>query len=671
MKKYWDQHSAEFPEEMKDSFISAFQKIRETASNAKSPSNHMIWKNALTSCKEDLDWAKWIVLRAIYYDPITNSKDAEDQGFRANFMKNEVAKRIEERYPGVSIFTAKVPNDLLAPRPGSWPVIGDTDGFQAVKEAAPSRTRPRSATVAPLGGTTLPGRVSAGVKRKQSKSSLVGWANPAKVPRFSSRLQDAEEEIEEDIFFENYYEDGLGLQGEPSSSEPRPVRHQMNYATQDTGNKFEPQLQTLDEQAQNHPVPDENRLVAKTTEQVKRELGFATKEDLLLQICQQIGDNMVVPKSNDVLEYLESMAHGKLPKEPSFEATIRYFVANWVRSITDAVKKELLGSDSKHDGHHWSMVANALQQTSKSVMGQLTQAIKDVEEMMKTFKPGELAQRMDEKLVYKVVLSYFNQNDEILPEAQNVLNKWFSTYTKQLLCDEYETLVERWVREAALKNPANPVDDAQFTLRISEQLKKDHGEWVDERIQQSITKYLGDAGHLGGKEVNRIAQKIKTRAQGNTYIDIVKALSDYPDIKATLKRVSEQAIAEAIANARLNGQMELTMDEAVGSSHMLPVADRVRLLEQEIRSLKIVESPQAHFESAGISVQQFREMELKLNSSDQKIQQLEAYHQQDMARRSQWNRLLAGGFQLVVLGLAVMFGARQVAPDDARYPQLP
>ncbi|EXM16327.1 hypothetical protein FOTG_15337 [Fusarium oxysporum f. sp. vasinfectum 25433] len=64
-------------------------------------------------------------------------------------------------------------------------------------------------------------------------------------------------------------------------------------------------------------------------------------------------------------------------------------------------------------------------------------------------------------------------------------------------------------------------------------------------------------------------------------------------------------------------------------------------------------------------------MELKLNSSHQKIQQLEAHHQQDMARRSKWNRLFAGGFQLVVLGLAVMFGARQVAPGDSQYPQLP
>ena len=78
MKKYWEQHSATFPEEMGDSFVSASQKIRRTTSNTKSPSNHLIWKNTLSSCKEDLDWAKWIVLRAIYYDPIENSKDPEE-----------------------------------------------------------------------------------------------------------------------------------------------------------------------------------------------------------------------------------------------------------------------------------------------------------------------------------------------------------------------------------------------------------------------------------------------------------------------------------------------------------------------------------------------------------------------------------------------------------------
>ncbi|KAG9495893.1 hypothetical protein J7337_012456 [Fusarium musae] len=529
---------------------------------------------------KDLDWAKWIMLRAIYYDPISNSKLAKDQGFRANFMKNEVVKRIEERYPGVSIFTAKVPDNLSAPRPNSWPAIGDTDGFHAVKEEA-------------LSGATLPRRASAGVKRKQSKSSPVGRATPAKVPRFSSILGDADEEIEEDIFFDNYQKDRLGLQGEPSSSEPRLVRHQIDHATRDTCNKIESQLHTLDEQAQNHPVSDENRLVAKTTEQVKRELGFSTKEDLLLHICQQIGDNIVVPRNTGVLEYLESMAHSTLSEEPSFEATFRHFVASWTRSITDAVKAELFGSgsDSKSDVHYWSMVANGLQRTSTSMMGQLTQTIKDIDEMMETFTPEVLAQRMDEELVSKVMSSYFNQNDEIPPAAQHVLTKWFSTCTNQLLCEEYKPLVERLVREATLNNPAYLSNDAQFILRISQQLKKDHGEWVDERIQQSATNLLDDAGHRGDKEVNRVAQKIETRTQNDTYIDIVKALSDYPDIKATLKRVSEQAIAEAIANARLGGNMELTMDEAVGSSHMLPMADRVHLLEREIRALKSVEAP--------------------------------------------------------------------------------
>ncbi|KAG5789436.1 hypothetical protein H9Q69_011504 [Fusarium xylarioides] len=248
MKKYWHQHSAVFPEEMRDSFISAFQKIRKTISNTESPSNHLIWKNTLSSCKEDLDWAKWIVLRTIYYDPIVNSKDPEEQGFRANFMKNEVSKRIQERYPGVNIFTAKVPDDISAPRPSTCPVIGDTDGFQAVKEETPSRSRSRSVTVAPLGG--IAGRSSASVKRKRNNSSAFETANPAKIPRFTSRLQDAEEEIEEDEYLEKYNRHQSLQQAKPGSFEPRPERHQMIYITQGV----EPRLQTLHEKLQNHPV---------------------------------------------------------------------------------------------------------------------------------------------------------------------------------------------------------------------------------------------------------------------------------------------------------------------------------------------------------------------------------------------------------------------------------
>ncbi|SCO54635.1 uncharacterized protein FFMR_11916 [Fusarium fujikuroi] len=400
MKKYWDQHSAELPEEMKDSFISAFQKIRKTTSNAKSPSNHMIWKNTLSSCKEDLDWAKWIVLRAVYYDPVANSKEPGEQMFRANFMKNEVSKRIQQRYPGVNVFTAKVPNDLSAPRPSTWPMIGDTDGFLTVKEETPIITRSRSETVAPPGGIALPGKSSAGVKRKLNNSSAVEPATPAKVPRFTSRLQDAEEEIEEDKYLEKYSRHRSLQQRKPESFEPRPAGHEMSFVTQVTGNKFEPPLQTLEEKAQrhpaavkdlqvvktatgkiiepplqnlekkaqrypaafkdvrmvktstgnkfeplmqtlaegyqNHPAAVENRLVARTTEHVKNELGFTTKDDLLLYcdrvegskeasasrpqrqrtpkkntygqntrrphclllyICQQMRDNMVVPQN--------------------------------------------------------------------------------------------------------------------------------------------------------------------------------------------------------------------------------------------------------------------------------------------------------------------------------------------------------------------------------------
>ncbi|KAF5638323.1 uncharacterized protein FTJAE_5424, partial [Fusarium tjaetaba] len=119
----------------------------------------------------------------------------------------------------------------------------------------------------------------------------------------------------------------------------------------------------------------------KTTEQVKKELGFATKDDLLLYICQQIGDNMVIPQNMDVLEYLRGAADGDIhepPDEPTFETTIRYFVANWVRYITDSVKKQLLGSDPERKVHYWTMIAKALEETSWSVMVKLSHALEDI-----------------------------------------------------------------------------------------------------------------------------------------------------------------------------------------------------------------------------------------------------------------------------------------------------
>ncbi|KAF5583959.1 hypothetical protein FPANT_7996, partial [Fusarium pseudoanthophilum] len=128
---------------------------------------------------------------------------------------------------------------------------------------------------------------------------------------------------------------------------------------------------------------------------VKKELEFATKDDLLLYICQQMGDNMVIPQNMDVLEYLGGAADGDIhepPNEPTFEATIRYFVANWVRSITDSVKKQLLGSDPRRNVHYWAMVAKALEETLCSVMAKLSRALKDIGGILETFKPEELIQ---------------------------------------------------------------------------------------------------------------------------------------------------------------------------------------------------------------------------------------------------------------------------------------
>jgi hypothetical protein len=78
------------------------------------------------------------------------------------------------------------------------------------------------------------------------------------------------------------------------------------------------------------------------------------------------------------------------PNEPTFEATIQYFVANWVRSITDSVKKQLLGSNPERKVHYWAMVARVLEETSCSVMAKLSYALRDIGGILETFEPEEL-----------------------------------------------------------------------------------------------------------------------------------------------------------------------------------------------------------------------------------------------------------------------------------------
>ena len=105
---------------MLDSFLDACEQINENTTNMENPSNHAVWKKAVALSGLDFEWAKWIVLRTIYYDHIAKSTKPEDMEFKAGFMTNKAAMKIQERYDCEKIFTAQLPNDISAPRPPEW-----------------------------------------------------------------------------------------------------------------------------------------------------------------------------------------------------------------------------------------------------------------------------------------------------------------------------------------------------------------------------------------------------------------------------------------------------------------------------------------------------------------------------------------------------------------------
>ena len=83
---------------MLDSFLDACEQINENTTNMENPSNHAVWKKAVALSGLDFEWAKWIVLRTIYYDHIAKSTKPEDMEFKAGFMTNKAAMKIQERY---------------------------------------------------------------------------------------------------------------------------------------------------------------------------------------------------------------------------------------------------------------------------------------------------------------------------------------------------------------------------------------------------------------------------------------------------------------------------------------------------------------------------------------------------------------------------------------------
>ncbi|CAJ0540121.1 Ff.00g073920.m01.CDS01 [Fusarium sp. VM40] len=521
LKKFWDKNWDKFPENMRTSFISTFKKVNQTESNVKSPSNHIIWKTTVTSCKEDLDWGVWIILRAIYYDPVVHSKDQKDILFKANFMQNQAAKRIQQRYPEVNIFTAKLPGELDSPRPSDWPALGSTSGFPKLKEETPNKKRARSSSYTPTvrGSTELtsgqsdtesarPGSLfsSQASYGEGLQRQLMQVAPPFKkrktidkVPTGRGRIRrkipgseyiDEEEDDESDFstsMNRNSTVPGISAHSEKNVglTEALSVFDEFHYNASPSRHTSEDtlqQLRTKIEALESREIPNENRLVVAVTEQIKGDLGFSSKTDVLKLIANEIEDMMESPEGVHVLEHLKRQGKRNNPHEPPFKSTIRHFLLTWVNAITEAVKNELIGTGSEEDNHPTGDFSRALQKASEVIKGAFRQAHQDLERMAGILNPEDLIKRVDQDMLQDMLKTLLQKlaDEDNIPCV--VLSEEFYdrllTEAKERITDDFSAELKMNIQEwiSSIARNAVLLDDAEFGVQL--------GEFVKERVKE-------------------------------------------------------------------------------------------------------------------------------------------------------------------------------------------
>ncbi|KAJ3532655.1 hypothetical protein NM208_g8345 [Fusarium decemcellulare] len=109
LKKFWEENWDLFPETIRKSFLAAVDESYQTPTNITRPSNHKLWKSAVSSNQIDLDWG---------------DEDATQLKQRTAFQTGGATKRMKERYPDLDILHTDVP-ETFPDRPSAWPEVGD------------------------------------------------------------------------------------------------------------------------------------------------------------------------------------------------------------------------------------------------------------------------------------------------------------------------------------------------------------------------------------------------------------------------------------------------------------------------------------------------------------------------------------------------------------------
>ncbi|KAF5006143.1 hypothetical protein FDECE_7459 [Fusarium decemcellulare] len=115
----WRNNWWKYPDDIKNSFLDATEKIGHTARNIGKPSDHALWRVTVT--RREFDWGVWLVLRAMYYDTTMDETDPVYMMGRTRLATGLAKTLIDERYPGNDNLNVDVPMSF-PPRPPNWAV---------------------------------------------------------------------------------------------------------------------------------------------------------------------------------------------------------------------------------------------------------------------------------------------------------------------------------------------------------------------------------------------------------------------------------------------------------------------------------------------------------------------------------------------------------------------
>ncbi|KAF5027812.1 hypothetical protein F66182_82 [Fusarium sp. NRRL 66182] len=656
IRKFWVDHWDLFPSAMRSNFHSAFSKLNSTKSNKRSPSNNNVWKHTITSCKDDLDWGVWIILRAAYYDPIIKSKDADDVSQRANFMKSELVKLIQQRYPGVNIFEASLPLQLDAPRPSDWPALGDTGGFRKTKtETKGRKTATTPASDSPDALTlkaTKPARGSKATAEGVSTGSIFGDQRPYKPYREASGLdrrskdtgspkrkltetgfsEDLDSAEETQIRQQEYI---WGLLGHPQT-EPGLIDGEMDnhlstkdlrhpdFSTASTArpqkrrklmypprypDAQDPMTSSFNQEHEMYKLSLPTQLVASTHPTVDdfqppSQCSTLTRtEPLVVEAHRVPGDIQSLTKSQEATAEATDPAAYRISDHDyqRVQSEVKAYIENMsMEHLVHQLKQNL---DMPEEGR---MVTKVTKEVTKEVFKELRNSFMD-----------DLAEDVAETVKIDIGLHC----DNITKQVKDILDAPTA---------DGDSIIDQIVKDVESKMKLAQASLCDLNIK----------DFAD-TMQQSFDKAIRDAA---SKMAVIETKDILTNASTAAIQEVVK---DYfesqvkDQITAHFVEEVEHAVSKALANAQSCGLMgplseDVTADKDDNGNYGLPISTRMNLLEHSLQMMLddkvddiegVHQPPSPKLQASGtdqLSMQKMQKMQQELDALAERVQERDA-----------------------------------------------